>query len=50
VDNFFFNLYKKFKSMGGDGRDLDSMLNSLPWKLIETKLDGTEIYECEIKE
>ena len=50
MDNFFLALYKKFNKMGMDGRDLDSMLNSLPWKLIELKEDGTEVYECEVKE
>ena len=45
--NYFFDLYKK---TGGDCRDLDSLLKSLPWKKIETKPDGTEIYVCEIEE
>jgi hypothetical protein len=49
VDNFFLALYKKFNKMGMNGKDLDSMLNSLPWKLIETRADGTEVYECEVK-
>lgn len=50
MDNFFISLYKKFQSMGMTGKDLDGMLNSLPWKLIETRTDGTEVYECEVKE
>ncbi len=44
--NWFFELFKK---VGSDGRNLDSILNSLPWKLKEIKSDGTEHYECEIK-
>jgi len=50
VDNFFLALYNKFNKMGMNGKDLDSMLNSLPWKLKELKDDGTEIYECEVEE
>lgn len=50
MDNFFLSLYKKFNKMGLDGRDLDSMLNSLPWKLKELKDDGTGVYECSIAE
>jgi hypothetical protein len=50
VDNFFIALYKKFQSMGMNGKDLDYMLDALPWKLVETRADGTEVYECEVKE
>lgn len=49
MNNYFIELYKKLQSMSLDGRSLDSILNSLPWKLVETKPDGTEIYECEVK-
>ena len=47
MDNFFLNFINKMKITG---KDLDSMLDSLPWKLIETRDDGTEVYECEVKE
>lgn len=50
MNNFFFKMYNKFKEMGGSGKDLDSMLDALPWKEIEHKSDGTIIYECEIKD
>lgn len=49
MNNYFLNLYKTLSKMGMDCRDLDSMLNSLPWKLKEIKPDGTQVYECEIK-
>jgi hypothetical protein len=49
MNNFFLTLYKKFNKMGMDGRDLDGMLNSLPWKEKERKEDGTIIYTCEVK-
>jgi len=49
MDNFFFGLYEKLAKMGMDCRDLDSMLNSLPWKE-EKQEDGTIIYTCEVKE
>jgi hypothetical protein len=49
MDNFFLALYKKFKEMGGNGKDLDSMLNALPWKE-EKREDGTIFYTCEVKE
>ena len=47
MDNFFLSLYKKFNQMGMDTTDLDSMLNSLPWKE-EHKKDGTVFYTCDI--
>jgi len=49
VDNFFLTLYQKINRMGMDCRDLDSMLNSLPWKE-ERKEDGTVYYTCEVTE
>lgn len=49
MNNFFLELYNKFQEMNMDGRDLDHMLNALPWKEKERKTDGTIIYECEIK-
>ena len=49
MDNFFLALYKKFNKMGMDCKDLDSMLNSLPWKE-ERKEDGTIFWTCEVKE
>lgn len=50
MDNFFFGLYQKLTKMGMDGRDLDGILNSLPWVEKERKPDGTIVYECEIKD
>ena len=50
MDNFFLALYNKFSKMGMNCKDLDSMLNSLPWKIKEVKEDGTMIWECEVKE
>jgi len=50
MDNFFLNLYNKLNKMNMNGKDLDSLLNSLPWKEKERKPDGTIIYECEIKD
>jgi hypothetical protein len=49
VDSFFFGLYKKLNKMGMDCKDLDSLLNSLPWKE-KRKTDGTIVYMCTIKE
>ena len=49
MDNFFLSLYKKFNQMGMNGRDLDSMLNSLPWKEVKRE-DGTIYYTCEVQE
>lgn len=49
MNNLFLELYNKFKKMGMNGKDLDSMLNSLPWKEKERKEDGTIIYTCEVK-
>ena len=48
MNNYFFGLYEKLSKMGMDCRDLDSMLNALPWKE-ERKEDGTIIYTCEVK-
>lgn len=48
MDNFFLSLYNKLNKLGMDCRDLDSILNALPWKE-ERKEDGTIIYTCEIK-
>lgn len=50
MNNFFLELYNTLKKMGMNGKDLDSLLNSLPWKERERKPDGTIVYECEIKE
>jgi len=50
MDNFFLDLYNKFEKMGMNGKDLDHMLNALPWKEKERKLDGTVISECNIPE
>lgn len=50
MNNFFLVLHEKFSNMGMNGKDLDSMLNSLPWKFKEFKNDGTEVWECEVKE
>ena len=49
VDNFFLAIYNKFNQMGMNCKDLDSMLNSFPWKE-ETREDGTIYYTCEVKE
>ena len=49
MDSFFFGLYKTLNKMNMNGKDLDSLLNSLPWKE-ERKTDGTVIYVCTIKE
>ena len=49
MDNFFLALYNKFSKMGMNCKDLDSMLNSLPWKE-EKREDGTIYYTCEVKE
>lgn len=49
MDNFFLNLYNKINKMGMDGRDLDRILNSLPWKEVK-KEDGTIFYTCEVEE
>jgi hypothetical protein len=50
MSDFFLDLYKKLNKMEMNGRDLDSILNALPWKIKETKADGTVVYECEIKD
>lgn len=50
MKNFFLELYKKLEKMGMNGKDLDSMLNSLPWKETEKKSDGTIVYKCELKD
>lgn len=47
MPDFFFGLYEKLVKMGMDCRDLDSMLNALPWKE-ERREDGTIIYTCEV--
>ena len=49
MNNFFLELYRKFEAMGMNGKDLDHMLNALPWKEKEHKPNGNIIYECEIK-
>jgi hypothetical protein len=49
MKNFFLELYNQLQSMGMTGKDLDSILNSLPWKEVERKADGTIVYECELK-
>lgn len=48
MNNFFLSIYKKLNKMNMNGKDLDSILNSLSWKVKEKKADGTVIYECEI--
>ena len=49
TNNFFLNLYnKKISKMRMDTRDLDSILNALPWKEVK-KEDGTVYYTCEIQ-
>lgn len=47
--NFFFRLYHQFQEMDMNGKNMDSMLNALPWKERERLPDGTIIYECKIK-
>ncbi len=49
MDSFFLELYKKLNEMGMNCKDLDSMLNALPWKEVKRE-DGTIYYKCEIKE
>jgi hypothetical protein len=49
MNNFFLSLYKKFNQMGMDCKDLDYMLNALPWKEVK-KEDGTIYYTCEVKD
>jgi len=49
VDNFFLDLYHKFGKMNMNGKDLDHMLNALPWKEKERLPDGTVVYECKIE-
>lgn len=49
MDNFFLSLYVKLKKMGMNGKDLDNILNSLPWKE-KKREDGTVYYTCEVKE
>ena len=47
MKNFFLELYNnKINKMKMDCRDLDSILNALPWK--EIKKDTTIYYLCEI--
>lgn len=49
MKNFFLELYQLLNQINMNGKDLDSILNSLPWEYLETKPDGTKIYTCEIK-
>lgn len=50
MSNFFLMLFKNLEEMGGNGKDLDNLLNGLPWKEKEKKPDGTITYECEVKD
>jgi hypothetical protein len=49
MNNFFLDLYTIFQKMNMNGKDLDHLLNALPWKE-ERKEDGTIYYTCEVKE
>jgi hypothetical protein len=47
--NFFLELYNQLAKMNMNGKDLDHLLDSLPWKQKEIKEDGTIVYECSIQ-
>ena len=49
MNNFFLDLYQIFVKMGMNGKDLDSMLNALPWKEKKHEPDGSITSICEIK-
>ena len=49
MDNIFLDLYKQFQKMDMNGKDLDHMLNALPWEEVKNE-DGTVSYVCKIKE
>lgn len=48
MSEFFLDLYMSLNKMNMNGKDLDSILNNLPWKEIKTE-DGKTIYICELK-
>jgi hypothetical protein len=49
MNDFFLELYNDFQKMGMNCKDLDHMLDALPWEETEHKPDGTVVYICKIK-
>ena len=48
--NFFLALYQDLKKMGMDCKDLDSLLNAIPWnEQIDEKGNKTYVYEIKEK-